>query len=477
MLVKDTILALLGGRIPHMMKKFLSLVAVFLLMGDASANPAAPAAPLEYRLDNGMKVVVKEDHRAPVVISQVWYRVGSADEHSGITGVSHVLEHMMFKGTERHPAGRFSEIIAENGGQENAFTARDYTAYYQLLEASRLPISFELEADRMANLVLPEDEFVKELNVVKEERRLRTEDNPTALAYEQLYATAFDNSPYHNPVIGWMGDLDSLQLADLRRWYRQWYAPDNAILVVVGDVDPQTVYRAAAKHFGGLDAHPLPAVKPRPEPRQRGLRRAVVKTPAELPYIVMGYKAPVLGRAEKDWEPYALEVLAGVLDGGRSARLTRELIREQEVAASAGAGYGLYGRHNGLFLMDGIPAAGHTVAELERALQQEVDRLRETLVDPAELNRVKAQVLAEEVYRRDSVSRQANLIGMVETIGLGWRVLDEYVGRIEAVTAEQVRDVARKYLTDERKTAVVVEPLPIEAHARAQGAAPATELR
>ncbi len=474
MLRKDTILALLRGRNPHMMNKISPLVAVFLLIG---AAPADPAALHEYRLDNGMKVVIKEDHRAPVVISQVWYRVGSADEHSGLTGVSHVLEHMMFKGTERYPAGRFSEIIAENGGQENAFTARDYTAYYQLLEASRFPISFELEADRMANLLLPEEAFVKELNVVKEERRLRTEDHPNALAYEQLYATAFDNSPYHNPVIGWMGDLDSLQLADLRRWYRQWYAPDNAILVVVGDVDPRAVYRGAVQYFGALDAHPLPPVKPRPEPRQRGLRRALVKAPAELPYIVMGYKAPVLGRAEADWEPYALEVLAGVLDGGRSARLSRELIREQEVAASAGAGYGLYGRHNGLFLMDGIPAAGHSLAELEQALQGEVERLRKTLVGPHELQRVKAQVLAEEVYRRDSVSRQANLIGMVETIGLGWRVLEEYVPRIEAVTAEQVRRVARKYLTDDLRTVAVVEPLPIEAHAAPQGAASAAELR
>jgi zinc protease len=460
-----------------MMNKISSLVAVFLLTGGASGSPAAPAAPHEYRLDNGMKVIVKEDHRAPVVISQVWYRVGSADEHSGLTGVSHVLEHMMFKGTERYPAGRFSEIIAENGGQENAFTARDYTAYYQLLEASRLPIGFELEADRMANLVLSQEAFVKERNVVKEERRLRTEDNPTALAYEQLYATAFDNSPYHNPVIGWMGDLDSLQLADLRRWYRQWYAPDNATLVVVGDVDPDAVYRAARRYFGGVDAHPLPEVKPRPDPRQRGLRRALVKAPTELPYIVMGYKTPVLGRTERDWEPYALEVLAGVLDGGRSARLSRELIREQEVAASAGAGYGLYGRHSGLFLMDGIPAADHSMAELERALQREVERLQKTLVEPDELQRVKAQVLAGEVYRRDSVSSQANQIGMVETIGLGWRVLDEYVPRIEAVTAEQVRQVARKYLTDDLKTVVVVEPLSREAHGKPRGAPPATELR
>lgn len=431
---------------------FMSLCLIMPVMADV----------YEYRLENGMKVVVKPDHRAPVVISQIWYRVGSADEHSGITGISHVLEHMMFKGTQRYPAGRFSSIIAEHGGRENAFTSLDYTGYYQMLEKDRMEVSFELEADRMHNLTLPADAFKKELEVVKEERRLRTDDNPQALSYEQLFATAFNNSPYRNPVIGWMGDLGNLKVEDLQRWYSSWYAPNNATLVVVGDVDPSEILRLAKKHYGPIPARELPAENLRKEPPQRGVRRAKVKAPAELPYVVLGFKTPVLGQSDNQWEVYALEVLSGVLDGGRSARLSKHLVRERELAASAGAQYSLYGRYPGLFTVDGIPAQGYTLAELEQALNNEIDTLRDELVSEDELRRVKAQVVAAEIFARDSVSRQASLIGSVESIGLGWKVLDEYTPRIQAVTAEQLREVARKYLVEDRKTVVVLEPLPIE---------------
>ncbi|HDJ86948.1 MAG TPA: insulinase family protein, partial [Chromatiales bacterium] len=220
--------------------------------------PAVAAGPVhEYRLDNGLRVLVKEDHRAPVVVSQVWYKVGSGDEHGGITGISHALEHMMFQGTAKHPAGEFSRIVAANGGRENAFTGRDYTAYFQLLAKDRLPVSFELESDRMRNLSLKEADFRKEIQVVMEERRLRTDDNPQALTYERFNAAAFVSSPYHHPVIGWMDDLRNLKIGDLRAWYRRWYAPNNATLVVVGDVDPQAVLRLAERYFG-----PLPAGRP-----------------------------------------------------------------------------------------------------------------------------------------------------------------------------------------------------------------------
>lgn len=444
-----------------MMKQILAIVGLYIL--SVELIHAESAGVHEYLLDNGMKVIVKEDHRAPVVISQLWYKVGSADEYSGITGVSHVLEHMMFKGTKRYPGGRFSEIIADNGGSENAFTSRDYTGYYQLLEKTRLPISFELEADRMRHLTLPPEAFAKELEIVKEERRQRTEDNPNALAYEQLHATAFNNGPYAQPVIGWMGDLNAMQVDDLKHWYETWYRPNNATLVVVGDVDPKAVQRLANTHFGVLEPQPLSTRKARSEAPQYGERRAVIRVPAKLPYLLAGYKAPVLGDEVSQWEPYALEVLAGILDGGRSARLTKQLVREQEIAASAGAGYALYGRYEGLFVLDGTPASGHAVEELEQAIDREIQRLRTERVTEAELKRVKAQVIANEVYEQDSVSQQASLIGQVETIGLGWRVLDEYVERVQAVSAEQVREVAEKYLIDNHKTVVVVDPLPIEA--------------
>ena len=211
-----------------------SLLTLFLLL--SSQALLAAGAVTEYRLDNGLKLLVKEDHRAPVVVSQVWYKVGASYEHDGITGVSHVLEHMMFKGTDAHPPGEFSRIISENGGRENAFTSKDYTAYFQRLEKSRLAVSFELEADRMRNLHLQDKEFQKEINVVMEERRLRTEDKPTALTYEQFIAAAFVSGSVRIPTIGWMNDLENMELEDLQRWYQRWYAPNNAIVVVVGDV-------------------------------------------------------------------------------------------------------------------------------------------------------------------------------------------------------------------------------------------------
>jgi zinc protease len=415
-----------------------------------------------YELKNGMKVIVKEDHRSPVAISMVWYGVGSSYEHGGITGISHVLEHMMFKGTKRHPAGEFSAIIADNGGEENAFTSYDYTAYYQYLAADRLEIAFKLESDRMRNLSLPEKEFKKEVEVVKEERRLRTDDNPTSLTFEQFQAAAWVNSPYHNPVIGWMADLDSLKVEDLRAWYRKWYAPNNATLVVVGDVKPEQVLKLAKQYFGVLPADGIATVKPQNEEKQRGERRVIVKAPAELPYLIIGYKVPVVGHAEEEWEPYALEVLASLMAGGDTSILQRELVRGKELASGIDADYSAFSRMKNLFTIDAIPAQGHDVAEIEKAIEQQVDSLRNTPVSKEELDRVKAGVIASEIYQRDSVQHQAIVIGMLETLGLGWQTMEEYADRISAVTAEQVQAVARKYLIDEHKTVAVLDPQPID---------------
>ncbi len=440
-----------------------SLALMILLSLLAAPSGANDITTREYRLDNGLKLIVRQDRRAPVVVSQVWYKVGSSYEHDGITGISHALEHMMFKGTKKHPPGEFSRIISDHGGRENAFTGRDYTAYFQQLEQSRLPVSFELEADRMRNLTLPGDEFLKEIEVVKEERRLRTEDNPQALTYEQMSAAAFTAGPYRQPVIGWMNDLENMTVADLGDWYRKWYVPNNATLVVVGDVEPDEVHRLAKKHFGRVKRGEVPMLKPRIEPEQRGERRITVRAPARLPYLLMGYKAPSLRTAGIDWEPYALEVLAGILDGGESARLPRHLIREHRIAAGASAGYNLLSRMEDLFVLSGTPAQDRDVAALEDALREQIERLREEPVTPGELERVKAQVVAENVYQRDSIFYQAMVIGILETVGLDWRIADDYVERIEAVTAGQVREVARKYLVDERLTVAILEPLPIEA--------------
>jgi len=416
----------------------------------------------EYRLDNGLKLIVKEDHRAPVVVSQVWYRVGASYEHDGITGISHVLEHMMFKGTKNHGPGEFSRIISENGGTENAFTSADYTTYFQSLEAGRLPVSFELEADRMRNLDLTQEEFSKEIKVVMEERRMRTEDKPTGFTYEQFLASAFISSSSRIPTIGWMNDLENLGLADLQAWYQRWYAPNNAVVVVVGDVDPEAVLKLARRYFGPLRPETIVPPKPRLEPEQDGPRHIVVRQPAEVPYLVMGYKVPVVKTAETDWEPYALAVLAAILDGGDSARLTRDLVRGSQVATSAGASYDMYDRQPSLFLFDGTPSSSHTIAELRQAILEQIAQLQKTPVTAAELARVKAQVVASDIYEQDSVFYQGMKIGQLEAAGLDWRLEDAYVERIDAVTPEQVQAVARKYLVDDGLTVAELDPLPME---------------
>ena len=416
----------------------------------------------EYQLDNGLKLIVKEDHRAPVVVSQVWYKVGSSYEHNGITGISHVLEHMMFKGTENLGPNEFSQIIAANGGRENAFTGQDYTAYFQTLEKDRLEVSFRLEAERMRKLVIDEAELLKEREVVAEERRMRTDDNPQALVHEAFNATAFVNSPYHHPVIGWMSDINNYQADDLRAWYQNWYAPNNATVVVVGDVDPEQVYQLAKQYFGPLKPETTAQLKPQTEIEQRGKRTIEIKAPAELPYLMMGWKVPVVTTAEQDWEPYALEVLAGILDGGNSARFARDLVRGDEVAASVGSSYGLFSRLADVFMIIGTPARGKTIEQLQSAIMEQVTKLQTDLVSEQELNRVKAQVVANTVYELDSVFYQAMQIGMLETIGLDWRLVDAYVDNVQAVTAEQIQAVAKKYFIDKTLTVAELIPLPID---------------
>ena len=438
-----------------------SKLSGFLTLALVFCASAAAAKISEFELDNGMKVIVKQDRRAPVVVSQVWYKVGSSYEPDGLTGISHALEHMMFKGTRDVGPGEFSRRIAALGGDQNAFTSRDYTAYFETLAAEHLETALELEADRMRNLLLDADEFAKEIEVVKEERRLRTDDKPSGMVFEQFNAVAWRASPYRNPVIGWMNDLDNMTLEDLAEWYRRWYAPNNATLVVVGDVEPEAVRGVAEKHFGPLPKSDLEPLKPA-EPRQTGETRVEVRVPARQPYLLMGYKTPNVGWTEEDWEPYALYVASSVLDGGESARLSRTLVRGSGIAASAGASYGTYGRLPGMFVLDGTPTDGHTVAEVEQALRAEIERLRNELIDPAELKRIVTQAVAGKVYEADSLFNQAMEIGVLETVGLDWRLLDKELAAIKAVTPEQVRSVVQRYLIDENLTVATLVPLPME---------------
>ena len=436
-------------------------IAALLALVGLLPGPAAAAEVVSRTLDNGMEVFVKPDHRAPVVTSMVWYRVGGVDEHLGRTGISHVLEHMMFKGTEEVGPGEFSEIIARNGGRDNAFTGQDYTAYFEQMAADRLEVALRLEADRMANLRLRAEEFEKEVRVVMEERRLRVEDDPRSLTHETLGSVAFDAHGYGHPIIGWMGDLKRLELADLRDWYARYYSPRNARLVVVGDVAPGRVFRLAEKHFGGVaKGSDAAVIDPGSAPGPRGSREVDLEIPARVPYLAMGYRVPNLPAAEQEWEPYALRLLAGILDEGRSSRLPARLVRGAGVAASAGAYYDPESRAPGLFYLEGTPAPGTDPAKLETALAEEVRRLQREPVGEAELARVKRQIAASEVFQRDSVFYQAMQIGRLETIGYGHEYLDTYLERVRAVTPDQIRQVARKYLVPQRRTLVRLKPSP-----------------
>jgi len=449
------------------------VLGAVLFVFDSDRAPEKEGEVQAYELTNGLKIRVIENHRAPVVVSQIWYNVGGSFEHDGITGVSHVLEHMMFKGTPDYPAGKFSEIVAANGGKENAFTSKDYTAYFQQIASDKLEICLRMEADRMRNLSLNEAEFLKEVEVVKEERRLRTDDNPTALLYERFNAMAYTNSPYRQPIIGWMEDLDSMTIDDLRRWYKNWYAPNNATLVVVGDVDADEVFKLAKEYFSPLAIVELPVLKPRREAEQYGVQRMTMQLPAEIPTLIMGYKVPALVTAEDPGEAYALEVLAGLLDGGDSARLTRNLVRGEQLATSASAGYSLYARHEDLLTFSVIPADGVSMDQLEAAIKQEIELIKASPPEQKEMDRVIAQVLASSVYEQDSSFYRAMQIGILETLGLGWQVKDEYVAKIKAVTAEQVQQVARKYLIDKHLSVAVLDPVTIEQQAVSTSSAPA----
>lgn len=435
-----------------------SILRNFIIAVAITQSLPAVAEPKQWVLDNGMKVIVEVDARSPVVVHQVWYKVGSISEHDGITGISHVLEHMMFKGTSTREAGEFSEIIARNGGQENAFTSKEYTGYYQQIAADRLELMMELEADRMRNIKLEQAEFEKEVQVVKEERRTRTDDRPRSAMYEQFMATAYQTSPDRLPVIGWPRDLDELTLEDLQRWYLQWYAPNNAVLVVVGDVEPDNVLVLAEKYYGVLEPFEIKPAKSRPERAQKGTRRIELKAAAKLPYLIMGFKTPTMATLKDPQDAYALEVLAGILDGGESARFTRNLIRGEQIAVSAGAGYNMHTPRETLFLLDSTPRTETSVEQMEEALLKQLDAVKNNGISDDELQRVKAQVIASDVFAKDSMFNKARTIGSMEILGFGIDAMNEYVDGIKSVTKEQVQQVAIKYLIAERMTVGVLTP-------------------
>ncbi|MDM0082427.1 pitrilysin family protein [Variovorax sp. J31P179] len=464
-----------------------SLPALAQSAHSPTAETAAPTAPVparQFTLSNGMTLIVKPDRRAPTAVQMLWVRVGSVDEVDGTSGVAHVLEHMMFKGSKQLKPGEFSRRVAALGGRENAFTTRDYTGYYQQIPAGQLEQVMKLESDRFASSQWPDDEFKREIEVVKEERRMRTDDQPRALLGEQQNAAIFTASPYHRPVVGWMSDLEAMTPADARAFFQRWYVPSNAAIVVAGDVDVDQVRAWAEKYYGSIPTRAVPERKPRTEPAQRGVRRVEFKAPAEQAYVSLAFRAPQIATgdafgAAADSDAYALVVLAALLDGYPGARLDRALTQGPDrVADSAGAYAGFIGRGPQIFGLDGVPAAGKTPEAVEAALRAEVAKVAREGVGAAELARVKTQWVASETYKLDSVMAQARELGSNWVQGLPLDASERIIAKLQAVTAEQVQAVAAKYFGDDQMTAAVLRPLPPEPNRRPRGfAAPAGDLR
>ncbi|NLO55263.1 MAG: insulinase family protein [Gammaproteobacteria bacterium] len=433
---------------------------ILLFFSSIVITPLMAQTTTEFSLDNGLKVIVREDHRAPVVVSQLWYKVGSSYEVPGSTGLAHALEHMMFKGSSKLGPGESSRILRELGAEENAFTSDDYTAYYQVIARDRLAVALEMEADRLASLTLPEDEFIREIEVIKEERRMRTDDRPSGLAYERFKALAYPASGYHIPTIGWMHDLDRMTIADLRNWHERWYAPNNATLVIVGDVQPEQVKTLVTRYFAKIPARPTPAAKQPLELAEPGQRSLTLYLKTQLPSLMMGFNVPSLASSDNPTEVHALRLIGALLDGGNSARLPAQLERQQELVAGASAWYDAFSRGDSLFVLSATPNVqkGKTLAQVEAGLWQQLKHLQDTPPSAAELARVRAQVLAAEVYAQDSITSQATQIGQLESVGLSWRIKDNDLAALEAVTPADIQAAAQKFFIPTRLTIAYIHP-------------------
>lgn len=453
------------------------ILGVFMGLGGSLIDPVHAQTPPKNTplahgihvstLDNGLTVVVKPDTKAPTAVHMLWVKVGSMDEVDGYTGIAHVLEHMMFKGTPSVPAGEFSKKVAALGGRENAFTDKDYTGYFQQIPSHQLERVMKLEADRFANNAWPDEEFLKELEVVKEERRMRTDDAPRSKLYEQLEAVQWLASPYRRPVIGWMEDLDAMTAQDARDFYRAWYAPNNAVLVVVGDVDVQKVQTWAQTYYGHLPRKVLPVRKPRTEPEQHGARRVTLKAPAEQAYVLLSWRVPGLTALDdqpSNKEALALSVLSALLDGYEGARLDRSLTQGPgALAQEVSSYYDFSGRGPQTFMLEAVPKAGVSLSQLEARLKLQLQEIAKNGVSESELKRVKTQYVAQAVYKRDSIFNQAQEIGAFWARGLPLDTNDLLIEPLQKVSSSEVQAVAKKYFSDDTLNAAYLLPEPMDA--------------
>lgn len=399
----------------------------------------------ETTLKNGLKVIIREDHRSPMVMTQIWYAVGSSDESGNLLGISHILEHMMFKGTQKVPNDEFTRLSRMYGGSINASTFTNYTNYYQLYPKTYFPLALELEADRMRNLLLRQHDFEPEVKVVMEERRLRTDDNPRSLAFERFKWIAYPTSHYRQPVIGHMKNLQNIQLKDVKKWYQDWYTPNNAVLIIVGDVDAENALRQVQKYFGDIPSRTTPPRNDVLEFDRVGYRHMELNLAVKVPNLYMAWNVRSLATAKNPQDAYALTIIKNVLDSGISSRLQDRLVRDKKVLTALSVSYDPYNRGDSLFSVSALPADGISLQEAEKAIQDEINILKTELIQPKEVERVTAKFVANLIYSQDDIVGQSKMIGNLEINGLSYRLIDQLPQHFETVTPQDIQRVANIY--------------------------------
>ncbi|WP_425916602.1 M16 family metallopeptidase [Acinetobacter sp. TSRC1-2] len=412
----------------------------------------------ETTLKNGLKVIIREDHRSPMVMTQIWYGVGSSDESGNLLGISHVLEHMMFKGTNKVPNDEFTRLSRIYGGSVNASTFTNYTNYYQLYPKTYLPMALELEADRMSNLLLRQQDFDPEIKVVMEERRLRTDDNPRSLAFERFKWITYPTSHYRQPVIGYMKNLQNIQLEDVKKWYRDWYTPNNAILIIVGDVDSESTLLQVQKYFGDIPARKTPARNDVLEFDRVGYRHMELNLPVQVPNLYMAWNVRSLVTAKNPQDAYALTIIKNVLDSGISSRLQDRLVRDRKILTAVSVSYDPYSRGDSLLSISALPTDGVSLQEAEKAIQNEIDLLKTELIKPKEVERVTARYVANLVYSQDDIAGQTKMIGNLEINGLSFRLMDQLPKHFETVSPHDIQRVANIYFTRDNLSTLYLSP-------------------
>lgn len=413
---------------------------------------------LETTLKNGLKVIIREDHRSPMVMTQIWYKVGSSDESGNLLGISHALEHMMFKGTNKVPKDEFTRLSRIYGGSINAATFTNYTNYYQLYPKTYFPMALELEADRMSNLLLRQQDFEPEMKVVMEERRLRTDDSPRALAFERFKWIAYPTSHYRQPVIGHMKNLQNIQLDDLKTWYREWYTPNNAVLVIVGDVESEAAIRQVQKYFGDIAAKKIPPRNDVLEFERIGYRHMEIESAVQVPNLYMAWNVRSLATAKDPQDAYALNIIRSILDSGISSRLQDRLVRDKKLLTAISASYDPYNRGDSLFSISALPAEGTSLQDAQKAIQTEIDLLKNELVDPAEVSRISTRFISSLIYSQDDITGQAKMIGNLEVNGLSYRLMDELPKHYENVSPQDIQRVANAYFIKDNLSTLYLTP-------------------